>query len=95
MVLKGIQLQDIKKQIIANLVADLNAKKIVLYGSYASGKPSDKSDMDLAVISPVFRGRDYINRLNLIDKSLDKIKKPFLNICLLIRSGLGTRLSRI
>lgn len=35
----------------------IQVKKVVLYGSYASGKVHAGSDLDLAIISPVF-GKD-------------------------------------
>ncbi|NLD35846.1 MAG: nucleotidyltransferase domain-containing protein [Desulfatiglans sp.] len=50
------------KKIIHGLVKTLTANsitvdKIVLYGSYAKGTPQPHSDIDLAVISPDFKGK--------------------------------------
>ena len=39
------------------------AQQVILFGSYARGTPRDYSDVDLAVISPDFRGgteEDYL-----------------------------------
>ena len=36
--------------------------KIILYGSYANGNARDHSDIDLAVISPSFRGKSMLER---------------------------------
>ncbi len=41
----------------------IRIRKIILFGSYAKGTPRDYSDLDLAVISPDFRGgtqKDYL-----------------------------------
>jgi predicted nucleotidyltransferase len=35
----------------------ITVDKIVLYGSYAKGTPQPHSDIDLAVISPDFKGK--------------------------------------
>lgn len=50
------------KKIINNLAKTLTANhiavdKIILYGSYAKGTQRAHSDIDLAVISPNFRGK--------------------------------------
>lgn len=50
------------KKIINSLAKTLTANriavdKIILYGSYARGNPRPHSDIDIAVISPDFKGK--------------------------------------
>ncbi|MBI3760802.1 MAG: nucleotidyltransferase domain-containing protein [Chloroflexi bacterium] len=40
--------------------------KIVLFGSYAQGRPNEWSDIDLAVISPDFDGLEMLSRIDLM-----------------------------
>ena len=42
---------------IRRIVQELNPEKIVLFGSYAYGKPTEDSDVDILVIMP-FKGRN-------------------------------------
>jgi uncharacterized protein len=42
--------QEILAEIVRRLVAALDPEKIILYGSYVYGSPSDDSDVDLLVI---------------------------------------------
>lgn len=53
------------KKLIASFVKDLEfhkikVDKIVLYGSYASGRPGEFSDVDIAVISPSFKRKTIL-----------------------------------
>ena len=38
----------------------LKVDRVILYGSYAYGNPRDFSDIDLAIISPSFHGKDRL-----------------------------------
>ena len=41
----------------------IRIRQMILFGSYARGRPHDYSDIDVAIISPDFRGgtkRDYL-----------------------------------
>jgi len=49
--------QALAKALIMN---NVSIDKIILYGSYAKGTQRDHSDIDLAVISPSFRGKKLI-----------------------------------
>ncbi len=49
--------QIISKFVRALILQGIRVDKVVLYGSYASGKTHEWSDIDLAVISPDF-GKD-------------------------------------
>ncbi|MFH0799260.1 MAG: nucleotidyltransferase domain-containing protein [Pseudomonadota bacterium] len=68
MVYKRTQL----KRIVADLVrqlerrANLPVDEVILFGSYAWGKPASGSDIDLAVISSKFRGISDIKRIEVL-----------------------------
>ena len=59
----------------------LCASKAVLFGSYATQTDTDESDIDLAIVSPLFRDKSIFERVELttgIGRSLVKtFKKPF------------------
>ncbi len=75
-----------KKSELKNLIADFvkNAKRkmpldqVILFGSYAYGKPHRASDIDLAVISPKFENISDIERINILLKISHQIKLPYL-----------------
>lgn len=46
----------------------IEVKKVILFGSYASGRVSEWSDIDIAVISDDFEGMDYRERLLFLNK---------------------------
>jgi len=50
--------------------------RMILFGSYATGKFHDGSDIDLVVVSDDFQGRDYWQRLDILDDALLEIWKP-------------------
>jgi len=54
----------------------IGIKRIVLYGSYASGKEREGSDIDLVVISDDFSGMDYWQRIDMISEAIYKVFKP-------------------
>ncbi|MFH1434721.1 MAG: nucleotidyltransferase domain-containing protein [Pseudomonadota bacterium] len=73
-------MSDIKR--LANRIADeFNPEKIILFGSYASGKPSADSDVDLLVILP-HTGKSW----RLAAEIRTRIR-PAFPIDLLVRAG--------
>jgi predicted nucleotidyltransferase len=54
----------------------VRVKKIIIYGSHASGKPSKDSDIDLVVISDDFKNMDLWERLCLLGRARIGIKRP-------------------
>ncbi len=53
------------REIVKGLVNALSehsiiVDKIIMYGSYAKGNPREHSDIDIAVISPSFKGKKII-----------------------------------
>ena len=53
------ELNEIIKQYIEIVTKCFYVKKIILFGSYAHGKPHKDSDIDLAVVSPDFEYIPY------------------------------------
>ena len=67
---------EIKKiaKILVQLLAEnkIAVDKIILYGSYARGNPRDHSDVDIAVISPSFKGKKIIEIQEVLATALSK-----------------------
>jgi len=68
------------KKIINSLAKTLTENhiavdKIVLYGSYAKGTPRAHSDIDLAIISPDFKGKKIFE----IQSTLAKLLSQYLS----------------
>ena len=55
------EIREIAKELVELLTANkIVVDKIILYGSYAAGKPREHSDIDIAVISPSFKGKKIL-----------------------------------
>ncbi len=54
----------------------VEVSQVVLYGSYAKGKPKEYSDIDLAVVSPTFQKLDIFERQLLLSKAHHKFGEP-------------------
>ena len=65
-----IDIEDTKLQII-NALTPINPEKIILFGSYAYGKPNENSDLDILIIKD-----NYTNKW----KEKSEIKKLLKNI---------------
>jgi len=50
------------KEIKEDISRDYPVEKMIFFGSRASGKPHKDSDVDLIIVSPKFRGLDYMQR---------------------------------
>lgn len=50
------------KQFKEEVERDITIKKMILFGSYASGKVHRWSDIDLIIVSPKFRGMNFFRR---------------------------------
>lgn len=48
---------------------DVSVVSIILFGSHATGIPTEDSDVDLAVVSEEFEGKDIFERNHLIKRS--------------------------
>ncbi len=64
MVTKRIKnLNKVLREYRRKLQQRIKIRQVILFGSYARGRPRDYSDVDLAIISPDFEGgtkRDYL-----------------------------------
>lgn len=54
----------------------ISVKKIILYGSQASGRAREDSDLDLVVVSDSFRDMDLWERLCLLGRARKGINRP-------------------
>ena len=52
---------------IDTLAKHVTVDKVILYGSWANGKPTELSDIDLAIFSPDF-GKHRLKELQLLSK---------------------------
>jgi len=62
------------KQELKNL--GINPEKVVLYGSYAKGKPRKDSDIDLIVISDDFKNLNLRERLEILGLAAGRVFEP-------------------
>ena len=62
------------KQELKNL--GINPEKIVLYGSYARGKPRPESDIDLIVVSDDLKNLNLRERLEVLGLAAGKVFEP-------------------
>ena len=53
---------------IARLEQEIPVREVILFGSYAEGKPQAHSDIDLAVISDWFEGKPAIENLKFLSR---------------------------
>jgi predicted nucleotidyltransferase len=54
----------------------IDVSRIILYGSYASGRAKDYSDIDVAVVSPSFRKMDIFQRQEILSEAHHKFNEP-------------------
>ena len=54
----------------------IKISRVILFGSYAYGKPNLRSDIDLAVVSPKFKNMDDIKRIMILSDAARHIKTP-------------------
>jgi len=55
---------------------NIHPEKIILYGSYAKGKPREDSDIDLIVISRDFEDMNLRERLEILGLAAGNILEP-------------------
>jgi len=54
----------------------VTVSRTILYGSYATGKQHEGSDIDVVVVSRDFYGKDYWERITLLSKAIYKVFQP-------------------
>ncbi len=57
-------------------VLGITAERVILFGSYATGKAKEISDIDLLVVSSDFRGKNIRERLELLGVGAVHIMEP-------------------
>jgi predicted nucleotidyltransferase len=68
MALHEDQVDRIVKGFIARLEQEIPVREVILFGSYAEGKPHAHSDIDLALISDWFEGKPAIENLKFLSR---------------------------
>jgi predicted nucleotidyltransferase len=68
----------IKNYIGIMLKNNIKVEKVYLYGSYALGKASDDSDIDIAVVSKDFSGDRFMDRRRIVPlrREVDRRLEP-------------------
>jgi predicted nucleotidyltransferase len=56
------------RELCQRIVQEFQPDKIILFGSYASGKPTPDSDVDLLVILP-FEGKNFWKSLEILNRT--------------------------
>lgn len=60
----------------------VKAPRIILYGSWVTGKPHPGSDIDLAVVSESFAGKSYWERIGIVTAAVYEVFEPIEAIAL-------------
>ncbi|HLB95677.1 MAG TPA: nucleotidyltransferase domain-containing protein [Patescibacteria group bacterium] len=68
------EINQITGQFIKELKRDFKVDKVILFGSYAYGRPQRRSDIDIAVISPDFTHLNDYERIKLLLAVAHRIK---------------------
>ena len=74
MVYKKAEIKNIVLNYVKELQSRIPVEKIILFGSYAYGKPTKSSDIDIAVVSEKFKKMDDIKRIMLLSDYARRIK---------------------
>lgn len=69
------------RKILNKLVNSLEKKgieveRLILFGSFASGNAKAYSDIDIAVVSPSFRGKGILKRQELLGEAIFPLGEP-------------------
>ncbi len=56
------------ERFIARLSRELEVEQVILFGSFAYGRPHRWSDIDVVVLSPAFAGLDRVARLEWLER---------------------------
>lgn len=70
------------KKIGNDLKEEIDAERVILFGSHAKGKAKKDSDVDIIVVSPRFRGVPSFMRSVDIRDEFYRLRKPVDIICL-------------
>ncbi|MCI0469812.1 MAG: nucleotidyltransferase domain-containing protein [Nitrospirae bacterium] len=71
------EIKKIVKRYIAELKKyGLDISAVFLYGSYAKGMQKEYSDIDIAIVSPSFKGMDIFERQMILSKAHHNFGEP-------------------
>lgn len=74
---KKYEIEKILKQLIKSLESKgIEVSQLILYGSYARGNPKAYSDIDIAIISPNFNGKNILERQELLGEAIFPLGEP-------------------
>lgn len=65
---KKINVRKLVSEYIKGFPSDIKIEGVFLFGSYATGKIREDSDVDLVIISPDFKQLEFMERLVLLSK---------------------------
>ena len=54
----------------------IEVSKIILYGSYAGGRPKEYSDIDIIIVSPTFKKMDIFERQEILSRAHHDFGEP-------------------
>ncbi len=74
MVYKKNEIRNIVMNYVHEIQKKIPVKKVILFGSYAYGRPSNGSDIDVAVVSDGFKKMDDIKRIMILSDYSRRIK---------------------
>lgn len=74
MVYKKAEIKRLILKFAEELQNRIPVEKIILFGSYAYGKPTEASDIDIAVVSDRFKKMDDIKRIMLLSDYARRIR---------------------
>ena len=63
--IQNLEISKSIKEYIKAVKEKYTIERVILFGSYISGKANDESDIDLAIISSSFTGNRFIDNVNL------------------------------
>lgn len=77
MVKKRQEIENIINKYVSKLKQlGIEVSQVILYGSYAKGKPKEYSDIDIAVVSTSFKKLDIFERQLILSKAHHKFGEP-------------------
>lgn len=75
------RVKKIIKEYVEGLRFYIRVEKAILFGSYARGEAGKYSDIDLIIVSPDFKGMDFMERLIWLSKMRkEKFMSPGMDI---------------
>ena len=71
------RINKLTKHLVAQLEnKNIRVRRLILFGSYATGKAKQHSDIDIAVISPFFKNKGILKRQELLGEAIYPLQEP-------------------